>query len=62
MPSVAASQRNMISEQSEEKCMPTTVVTGASGKVGWWVVNAFVEAGHDVRAVDRTALPEPFTW
>ena len=33
--------------------MGTTLVTGASGKVGWWGVQALAEAGHQILAVDR---------
>lgn len=39
--------------------MPKTVVTGASGKVGWWTVRSLAEAGHDILAVDRVAPNEP---
>ena len=38
--------------------MPKTVVTGASGKVGWWTVGVLAEAGHTVLAIDRVAPKE----
>lgn len=39
--------------------MPKTVVTGGSGKVGWWTVQELVAAGHDVLAIDKVAPKEP---
>lgn len=39
--------------------MPKTVVTGGSGKVGWWSVQELVAAGHEVLAIDRVAPSEP---
>ena len=38
--------------------MPRTVVTGGSGKVGWWTVCELVAAGHDVLAIDKVAPAE----
>ena len=33
--------------------MPKTIVTGGTGKVGWWTVQELVLAGHDVLAIDK---------
>lgn len=39
--------------------MPKTVVTGGSGKVGWWTVQELVAAGHEVLAIDKVSPTEP---
>jgi nucleoside-diphosphate-sugar epimerase len=39
--------------------MPKTVVTGGSGKVGWWTVQELVKAGHEVLAIDKVAPSAP---
>ncbi|MBT3605183.1 MAG: NAD(P)-dependent oxidoreductase [Candidatus Latescibacteria bacterium] len=42
--------------------MPKTIVTGGSGKVGWWSIQELVAAGHEVLAIDKVkpveALPK----
>jgi nucleoside-diphosphate-sugar epimerase len=39
--------------------MPKTVVTGGSGKVGWWSVQELVSAGHEVVMIDKVPPTQP---